>query len=388
MKFIESIKLAFRNIRANKMRSGLTMLGIIIGIASVIALVGVGNGAASSVKSSVSSMGTDIVTVKIQSDDASLSEDQVTALGALDNVAAVAPYKSISATVSRGDTSTSRSTILAINQSYLSINNVELASGRGISFVDLDNASKVCVIGSDLATTLFSLADPVGQSLKIDGDQYTVIGVLAETGSSMGVDIDSTLLIPYSTAVYLGEDTSNSSLYVQLTDATQADATVTRIENYIRMTLQISSDDYSVTSQSSMIAAMEDINSTLSLMLAGIASISLVVGGIGVMNVMLVSVSERTREIGVRKSLGARRRDILLQFLIEAVVISVLGGIIGILMGLFAGIVIQNFGTGFEASGDVILIAFVTSAAIGLIFGSFPAYRASALSPIEALRSE
>ena len=212
--------------------------------------------------------------------------------------------------------------------------------------------------------------------------------MLEETGTSMGTDVDNMLLIPYNTAVYLGADTTYSSLYLQISDTALAEQTVTAVENYLRMTLQISSDDYAVTSSTSMISAMEDVSTSLALMLGGIASISLLVGGIGVMNVMLVSVTERTREIGIRKALGARRKDILLQFLIEAVVISLLGGIIGILLGLFAGVIIQNLGTSFACSSSIILLAFAVSAAIGLIFGSFPAYRASALSPIEALRAE
>ncbi len=388
MKIINSLKMAMRNILTNKLRSGLTMLGIIIGIASVIALVGIGNGAASAVTESVSSLGADILSVQIYSDDTGLTESEVESLASLDNVTAAVPYKSVSATVSRNSTSASRTTIMAVDSKYVDINNLTLASGRLISFVDNTNASKVCIIGSDLASTLFSLADPVGQNVKIDGDEYTVIGVLEETGTSMGTDVDNMLLIPYNTAVYLGADTTYSSLYLQISDTALAEQTVTAVENYLRMTLQISSDDYAVTSSTSMISAMEDVSTSLALMLGGIASISLLVGGIGVMNVMLVSVTERTREIGIRKALGARRKDILLQFLIEAVVISLLGGIIGILLGLFAGVIIQNLGTSFACSSSIILLAFAVSAAIGLIFGSFPAYRASALSPIEALRAE
>ena len=388
MKIINSLKMAMRNILTNKLRSGLTMLGIIIGIASVIALVGIGNGAASAVTESVSSLGADILSVQIYSDDTGLTQSEVESLASLDNVAAAVPYKSVSATVSRNSTSASRTTIMAVDSQYADINNLTLASGRLISFVDNTNASKVCIIGYDLASTPFSLADPVGQNVKIDGDEYTVIGVLEETGTSMGTDVDNMLLIPYNTAVYLGADTTYSSFYLQISDTALAEQTVTAVENYLRMTLQISSDDYAVTSSTSMISAMEDVSTSLALMLGGIASISLLVGGIGVMNVMLVSVTERTREIGIRKALGARRKDILLQFLIEAVVISLLGGIIGILLGLFAGVIIQNLGTSFACSSSIILLAFAVSAAIGLIFGSFPAYRASALSPIEALRAE
>ncbi len=388
MKILNIIKMAFKNIKSNKLRSGLTMLGLIIGIASVIVLVGIGTGATSSVTDSVKSLGTDILTLTISSSDVTYEYEQVDELLEIANVEKVAPYKSISATASRGTTTSSRASILATNDNYLEITNTDLAKGRRISLIDIENSTKVCILGSEIAESLFSLTEPVGQTIKLDGDKYTVIGVLTEQGTSMGNNVDDMILIPLTTAVYFDEDTSISDVYFKLEDEDKIDMTSTLIGNYLRETLLISSDYYSVSSQDSMLDTMDSITDTLTLLLGGIASISLVVGGIGVMNVMLVSVTERTKEIGIRKSLGARKRDILIQFLIEALVLSLLGGLIGVVFGLVIGIVAENFGLTFTASGSIILIAFLSSAGIGMIFGIFPAYRAACLRPIDALRTD
>lgn len=306
----------------------------------------------------------------------------------LDNVSAVAPYKTVSSSVTRENTTSSKASIIATNDSYLDVTNTTLAQGRTLSIIDIENKSKVCILGSEIATTLFSLVEPVGEKIKIDGDNYTVIGVLEEQGTSMGTDVDSMILIPLTTAKYLGEDTSVNNLYIKVEDESNINFTINRIENYIRTTLQISSDYYSVSSQDSVLDTMEDVTNTLSLLLAGIASISLVVGGIGVMNVMLVSVTERTKEIGIRKSLGAKKIDILFQFLIEALVLSVIGGIVGVASGYSIGTLAEKLGYSFSPNTAIVLLAFSSSAVIGLIFGIFPAYKASTLNPIDALRSE
>lgn len=388
MKILNIIKIAFKNIRSNKLRSSLTMLGLIIGIASVIVLVGIGTGATSSVTESVQSLGTDILTLSITSSDTSLEYEQVDDLLEIMNIEEVAPYKTISATASRGQTTSSRASIIATNNNYLEITNVDLARGRKISLIDIENKSKVCILGSEIASTLFSLVDPIGQKIKLDGDNYTVVGILTEQGSSMGNNIDSMIVIPLTTVKYFDEDTSINNVYLKVENEDLIEITSTLIGNYLRETLLISSDYYSVSSQSSMLDAMDDISSTLTLLLGGIASISLIVGGIGVMNVMLVSVTERTKEIGIRKSLGARKRDILMQFLIEALVLSLLGGAIGVLLGLGIGALAENVGYTFSASTSIIFISFFSSACIGLIFGIFPAYRAACLKPIDALRTD
>ena len=388
MKIYSILKSALKSIMTNKLRSSLTMLGLIIGIASVIILVGIGDGATTNVTEEVQSLGTDIITVNITSEDSSLEYNTLEELEELDNISSIAPYKNVSATLTRNNTTTSQSNIMAVNDNYLTKTNTKLQNGRRISIIDIENKSKVCILGSEVATTLFSLTNPVGENIKINGDIYTVIGLLEEQGTSMGNDIDNIVLIPITSASYLGEDTNINNIYVKVEDENKINTTINLLENYIRQNLEISSDYYSVSSQDSVIDTMENVTNTLSLLLGGIASISLIVGGIGVMNVMLVSVTERTKEIGIRKSLGAKRQDILFQFLVEALVLSIIGGIIGVIVGIIGGTLAENFDFSFNLNITIVIVAFISSAVIGLIFGIFPAYRAGKLNPIDALRTE
>lgn len=384
------MKGAFKSIYNNKLRSFLTILGLVIGITSVILLVGIGNGATSNVKSSVQSLGTGTLSVKTDSDYA-LEYDAIDDLLDISNVESVAPYASVSATVSKKDTTANRASILATIPSYLDIMNLGIKAGRKLSNIDLDNENKVCLIGSTMASTLFEnikTSDIVGQKININGDKYTVVGVLAKVGSTMGTNVDNMIILPFTTAKYLSSNLSINNLYLKVKDENYIEKTTSLIENYLQNILGISSDYYDVSSQDSMLDTMSDINSTMSLLLGGIAGISLIVAGIGVMNVMLVSVTERTKEIGIRKALGAKQKDILIQFLVEAMILCILGGTIGICFGLIAGNILQIFGFNFNANAKIILISFLSSAGIGLIFGIFPAYKAAKLNPIDALRTE
>ena len=388
MSLFMTIKLAWKNIVSNRMRSGLTILGLVIGIASVIILVGIGNGAASTVTNQVASMGTDIVTVSISNSGSALSYESVAEMAGIEGVKSASPYQMLSATLSKGGAESSRAMIIGAGADLTDMMGYDIEYGRGFSRVDINNSTKVVIVGSEVAEEYWGKLDPCGDTLRLDGDAYTVIGVLKSAGSSMGNNIDETVLIPITTAKYLGVSTSISNIYVQAADEDSADAAADSVKSYLTGTLGISDDDYSVTTQSMMMEAMEEINNTLSLLLGGIAGISLLVGGIGVMNVMLVSVTERTREIGIRKSLGARKRDILGQFLMESMVLSIFGGIIGIIVGFAGGELAVRFGASFAPGVDMIILSVIVSVAIGLLFGIFPSYRAAGLRPVEALRYE
>ena len=387
-KFLNILKGSLKNIKNNKLRSALTMLGLVIGIASVIILVGIGNGTSNQVTSQVQSLGTNVLTLNINSSDTSLEYSQLDNLLKIDNIESVAPYKSVSSTVTRGDTTSQRASIISTTQEYMNTTNLTISKGRILSVIDLENNSKVCLLGNDIASTLFSLSNPIEQTIKINGDNYTVIGVITAVGNSMGSNIDDMIIIPFTTAKYLGSDTSINSLYIKVQDENKIEKTTSLIENYITQTLGITTDYFSVSSQDSMLDTMESVNDTLSLLLAGIASISLIVGGIGVMNVMLVSVTERTKEIGIRKALGAKRSDVLVQFLIEALVLCICGGIIGVISGILIGTVLGKMGYTFTPNTSIIILSFSSSALIGIIFGIFPARKAAKLNPIDALHTD
>lgn len=332
--------------------------------------------------------GADILTLNINSSDYSLKYSELSNFTKITNVENIAPYKSVSSTVARGNLASGRASIIATTSEYMNVTNLSISKGRLLSEIDLENNSKVCLLGNNMAETLFNLSNPIGQSIKIGGDNYSVIGVITAVGSSMGTNIDDMIIVPFTTAKYLGSDTSINNLYIKVSDENQINRTTSLIENYVQYSLGITTDYFSVSSQDSMLDTVDSINNTLSLLLGGIASISLVVGGIGVMNVMLVSVTERTKEIGIRKALGAKRMDILIQFLIEALVLCIFGGIIGIGAGIGIGMLLGKMGYTFIPSISIVAIAFLASSVIGTVFGIFPASKAAKLNPIDALHTD
>ena len=389
----ETIKMAFKAIWANKIRSFLTMLGVIIGVMSVTVLMAIGQGTTSSVTDSISSMGTNMISVTIQtrrfgfgmnkssrSSSAKgtviLKAEDVLALKDNEYIQYVSPTVSGSLTVKAGSTNTTAS-IMGVYPDYANIVSTELASGRYIIDADVENRSAVCVIGPDLAEDLFGNTNVVGNTLHVNGRMFKIVGVLEGTSS--------TLVLPFTLAQRMLEATSITSFYVSATDSTVVSAAQTAVERFLYKKYQDDST-YSIMNQEEMLAAMEETAGTLSLMLGGIAGISLLVGGIGIMNIMLVSVTERTREIGIRKAIGAKRRNILLQFLIESVVLSGMGGLLGLLLGYGLMHMLETYmGMSVSASAGVAQLAMGFSMFVGVVFGLYPANKASKLKPIDAL---
>lgn len=380
-------RMAIRTIRAEKMRAFLTMLGIIIGVSSVIALISIGQGSGKSVSDSVGSLGTNLITVNITNTDTHFTVDNMEDIEKVTGVKYTAPILNGRSTVREGATS-SEASVTGTTDDYLNIRRLSVKEGRFLSSLDDAWRQKVAVLGSDIAETLFGNDSPVGESIRIDGERYQVIGVLNAKGGSMGENSDEAVLIPFSTAQRLMKTTYITQFYVQADSQESVNRAMNGISGVL-MQLYSSSDDYSVVNQQDVIDTMSSVTDTMTLLLAGIAGISLIVGGIGIMNIMLVSVTERTKEIGIRKAIGAKEGDILMQFLIESVVLSMIGGLCGVGLGLFAAWLYTSI-TGSLAvySFSVIAGAFLFSALVGVAFGVFPAGKAARLRPIEALRTE
>jgi len=408
---IEVARLAFESLLSNKVRALLTMLGVIIGVASVVALLAIGNGATASITSSISSNGTNLLTVMPGSPNRRGPGEQNQAQNlTMADVAAIAALKlpitgpsptyggSSQLVAPAADTS---ATITGVTAPYQIISNLTLASGTFITDDQVAGADGVVVLGNTLAKTLFGSGTAVGQNVRVAGKTLRVIGVLNVKGSSGFGSVDDQALVPITVAQQQlfgartpdGNGWKVSQIQISVTNSTDMSAVQSRLESLLRQRHDLvtdgSKDDFQVMNQASLLSSLSTITSLLTYFLASVAGISLLVGGIGIMNIMLVSVTERTREIGLRKAVGARPRDILLQFVVEALVISLAGGVIGLLLGGGIALIVTLTGL-LTASVTVssVLLAVGFSLAVGLFFGIYPAQRAAKLNPIQALRYE
>lgn len=393
-KLSQSFKMSVKSIMGNKGRSALTMLGVIIGVASVIILTGIGQGATSTITDSLSAMGTKLITVSMSrggwgGSTRSISLDDMEKF--LQNnpeiVSAMSPAINGNVQLKVGNENTYTS-LSAYDSSYTDIKEQKLMWGRFISDFDVEHRSYVCIVGTYIVKEYFGGINPIGETIKLNGRQFEIVGVYEEMGSSTENSADNAVTIPYTTAMRFLKNKNIPTFYFSATTEDTVEEAVNKLEEYI--TKEIGSDmGFSVNSVAEILDTVNDIMGTMTTMLAGIAAISLIVGGIGIMNIMTVSVSERTREIGIRKAIGARTTDILLQFLVESTILSAMGGIVGILFGIAVGQIVCSFiNMQFIAKGSMILLSFSFSLIIGIFFGIAPAKKAAKLHPIDALRSE
>ncbi|MCR8630897.1 ABC transporter permease [Paenibacillus radicis (ex Xue et al. 2023)] len=391
MRIMELMQMALKTVSANWMRTLLTMLGVIIGVSSVVTLVAIGKGTSAQIAKQYENMGTNLLVVNLlnQGRATQLNYSDIMTFEQFPEIAAIAPTVSSSLNV-KYDTTQESYSVLGSNERYMSILKASINKGRFITEADLDLRTNVAVLGATVSKELFGTADPLDKIININGFQFTVVGLLNTKGSSIGgTSADDSVIIPLTTAQRQLSLGAIRTTYVEATtkeDITTAQSTLTSFLTYKFK----SSSGFRFTNQDQLLSASTEASNTLTSQLVSVACISLLVGGIGIMNIMLVTVSERTREIGIRKSIGAKRKNILLQFLFEAVVISGLGGLIGLLIGVGLAKAWPYFNPKqmTVVSFDISMYAFLFSVLVGVIFGLYPANKASKLRPIDALRTD
>jgi putative ABC transport system permease protein len=399
---------AIESLSANKLRTTLTMLGIVIGVASVVSMLAIGNGASSSITSSIESMGTNLLYVMANNQGTNpqpvtlADADAIIDSGGAPSVVAVAPVVQRSMDVTYAGASTT-TTVMGVTPNYSSVRNTPVESGRFITQTDIDDHATVAVIGADVVDELFgSSVGVLGQKIRIGSNLYLVVGILETKGGDSIGSSDNQVIVPLSTAQVRIITRSSahdevSQISVQVVDAEHVQSAITEVTSILRSRHDIKGDDeedFNVMSTEAFTEAATSITGIMTVFLGGIAGISLLVGGIGIMNIMLVSVIERTKEIGLRKAVGARDSDIMLQFMVESLIIGLAGGILGVLLGWLISSLIKGvatFGSTTltpEISLGSVIMAVGFSVAVGLVFGIYPANRASKLEPVEALRTE
>jgi putative ABC transport system permease protein len=398
MGLYQAYKMAIKSILSNKVRSFLTMLGVIIGVGSVIAAVAFAQGSTKSITDSLEGLGTNLISISITGRNSNRNityEDlQKFSEENSDEIAAIAPTVSSSVTVKVG-TKTRSTSLVGTSPEYETIKNIHVQSGRFLLSFDLDYRQKVAMIGTAVANDVFEGKNPVGQTIKINGQIYTVVGLLQQKAGGQDQSEDDQVIIPVTSAQRLSRSAMIRNFSVQAADPENVSTVMDKL-NAMLQKIYSNTSSYRVFNQEQMLSTLNNITGIMMIVLGGIAAISLLVGGIGIMNIMLVSVTERTREIGIRKAIGAKRRSILVQFMIEAAMVTGIGGIIGVLIGL--GIIkfvignLSKISSSFAIqpvySLEWIIISFGISLVTGVVFGLFPAYKAAKLNPIQALRFE
>ncbi len=386
---LQAVKMAWKSIVSNRMRSFLTMLGIIIGVFSLVVLVSLVSGATDSVTESINSLGTDLLTVMVTDDKGNpMKIDDVADLTDEEEIGGAAPVAQTSVTA-KSTYAEETATVYGTTADYYRIQGLELYLGRFIKGVDVDNHTNVVVINAGLATDVMGRMDVVGETISLGGISYTIVGVLAEDDSNSLSFQSYEAYIPYTSLIRLADSVSSeiTTFYVAASETTDIDTAQDKLEEILMTRFEEDEDAFSIISTSMISDAMDSVTGILELLLGGIAAISLLVGGIGIMNIMLVSVTERTREIGIRKAVGATRGTIMLQFLIEALMISLMGCLVGILISWIALLIIGSIGdVSYGLSPGVVGVAVGFSVAVGVIFGIYPANNAAKKTPIDALR--
>lgn len=394
----ESLRMSWQNIKSNKMRTFLTTLGIIIGVAAIITLITTVEGATNEITSQFTELGAGKVSISVSGTalKRGLSDEDIQRISEIDNISGVDPTVSYTQHVA-GDGSLCKDvTVEGRSAAYFSDSDL-IGMGRPLTPMDMDRNSRVCIIDSKLHQNLFPSEDPIGKEIIISGLTFRIVGMLSDTSDDdvmsamsamMGGDSNGKAIIPYQTVLRLTRSNSVTSLTLYLQDTNLSDETISEVESVLNAAFNYRDNAYQVINLDSLLDTMNTMTGMMTTMLAGIASIALLVGGIGIMNMMLVSVSERTMEIGLRKALGAKPSLIQTQFLIESVMLSLIGGLAGIVIGILLSMLIAGWiGMDFTLSTSAITLAFTFSATVGILFGWAPARKASRLNPIDALRS-